>query len=132
MRHRPVDDQNGVPVGELIGVEIDTDGTVIARFSNGEEQSLYRIPLADFSNPDGLESSTGNVFIESRDSGTVNLREPGGSGVGTLQASALESSNVELSEQLTSMIIAQRSYQANTKVITASDDLLEELNQTIR
>ena len=123
--------QNGVPVGELIGVEVDTQGTVIARFSNGEEQSLYRIPLADFSNPDGLESNTGNVFIQSRESGTVNLREPGSSGVGTLQSSALESSNVELSEQLTGMIIAQRSYQANTKVITAADDLLEELNRTV-
>lgn len=124
--------QNGVPVGELIGVTIGSDGIVTARFSNGEEQNLYKIPLADFSNPDGLETSTGNVFVESRESGTVNLRDPGSSGVGTLQASALESSNVELSEQLTGMIVAQRAYQANTKTITTTDRILEELNNILR
>ena len=124
--------QNGVPVGELIGVEIGNDGIVTATFSNGETQDLYQIPLADFSNPDGLESVTGNVFTETNDSGTVALRLPGASGVGTLQASALEQSNVELSEELTGMIIAQRSYQANTRVVTTSDELLEELNNILR
>lgn len=124
--------QNGVPVGELIGVQIDSDGIVTATFSNGEQQNLYKIPLADFSNPDGLNSTTGNVFSESRESGTVNLREPGSSGVGTLQSSALESSNVELSEQLTGMIVAQRAYQANTKTITTTDRILEELNNILR
>ena len=124
--------QNGVPVGELIGVEIGNDGIVTATFSNGETQDLYQIPLADFSNPDGLGALTGNVFLETRDSGTVNLRIPGSSGVGTLQSSALEQSNVELSEELTGMIIAQRSYQANTRVVTTSDELLEELNNILR
>lgn len=125
-------DQNGVPVGELLGVEINDAGIVTARFSNGESQQVFKIPLADFSNPDGLSQVTGNVFAETTTSGTHNLREAGTSGTGTIQASTLESSNAELSEQLTTMIVAQRSYQANTKVITTADRLLEELNSILR
>lgn len=124
--------QNGVPVGELLGVEIDDEGIVTARFSNGESQQVFKIPVADFANFDGLDQVTGNVFSETTSSGTHNLREAGTSGTGTIQSSTLESSNAELSEQLTSMIVAQRSYQANTKVITTADRLLEELNSILR
>lgn len=124
--------QNGVPVGELIGVEIDELGVVIARYNNGEEQALFKIPIADFANPDGLRAITGNVFSETAESGTINLREPGTSGTGLIQASALESSNAELSEQLTTMIVVQRAYQANTRTITTADSLLEELNNILR
>lgn len=121
--------QNGVPVGELIGVEISDLGLVTARFSNGERQDIYKIPLADFANPDGLDAVTGNVFAETNTSGTVNLRSAGESGVGNFQASALESSNADVAQQLTDMIVAQRAYQANTRVITTTDNLLEELSR---
>lgn len=124
--------QNGAPVGELTGVSITELGIVVASYSNGETQNLYKIPLADFANPDQLSSNSGNVFAQSANSGEFNLREAGTSGVGKLAASSLEASNVELSEQLTDMIIAQRSYQANAKVISTSDNMLEELNRVIQ
>ncbi len=124
--------QNGAPVGELTGVSITELGIVVASYSNGETQQLYKIPLADFANPDQLESNTGNVFAQSANSGEFNLRQAGTSGVGKIAASSLEASNVELSSELTDMIIAQRSYQANTKVISTADSLLEELNRIIQ
>jgi flagellar hook protein FlgE len=121
--------QNGAPVGELVAVTIDAEGFVIASYSNGETQNLYKLPIADFNNPDGLNPESGNVFTQTRDSGDVNLREAGTSGTGTITASALEQSNVDLAEQLTDMIVAQRAYQANTRVISTSDELLDRLTQ---
>jgi flagellar hook protein FlgE len=122
-------EQNGAQVGQLVGVTIDSNGFVIASFTNGETQALYKLPLADFSNPNGLQAISGNVYAQSEDSGEVNLREAGTNGTGTLVSAALEASNVDLSSQLTEMIIAQRSYQANTRVISTTDELLEQLNQ---
>lgn len=122
-------EQNGAPVGELVGVTIDKEGYVIASYTNGETQKLYKLPIADFTNPNGLRSITGNVFSETNLSGEVNLREAGKSGVGTVVASALEASNVELATELTDMIVAQRAYQANSKVISTSDELLDTLTR---
>lgn len=121
--------QNGAPVGQLVSVAITEAGIVVASYSNGETQDLFKLPVADFPNPDGLRSITGNVFAQSRDSGEVNLREAGTNGVGSIVSAALEQSNVDLAEQLTDMIVAQRSYQANTRVIRTTDELLEQLNQ---
>ncbi len=121
--------QNGSQVGDLIGVNIDDEGLVSVSFSNGDVRSVYRLPIADFTNPNGLGTESGNVFRQTRDSGEVNLRTSGSNGVGSVVSSALESSNVELSEQLTDLIVAQRAYQSNTRAITASDELLEELNR---
>lgn len=121
--------QNGAAVGTLIGVTIDEQGNVYANYNNGESQALYRLPLADFANPNGLRAVTGNVFLQTQESGIVNLREANDNGMGSIQSGALESSNVELSEELTDMIVAQRAYQSNAKVISTSDELLEELNR---
>lgn len=121
--------QNGAPVGQLVSVSITEDGIVVASYSNGETQQLYKLPLADFPNPDGLGAQSGNIFTQTRESGEVNLREAGTNGTGTFVAAALEASNVDLAEQLTDMIVAQRAYQANTRVIKTTDELLEQLNQ---
>ena len=121
--------QNGAPVGQLVSVSITEEGVVVASYSNGETQALYKLPIADFANPDGLRAVTGNVFSQTRESGEVNLRESGTNGTGSVVSAALEQSNVDLAEQLTDMIVAQRSYQANTKVIKTADELLEQLNQ---
>ena len=72
---------------------------------------------------------SGNIFAQTRDSGEVNLRIAGDNGTGSIVAAALEQSNVDLAEQLTDIIVAQRSYQANTKVIKTADELLQQLNQ---
>lgn len=122
-------EQNGSPVGQLVGVTIDENGFVIATYSNGESQRVYKLPLADFANPNGLQTITGNVFAQTQDSGEVNLREAGENGVGNIQSASLEASNVELAEQLTDLIVAQRAYQANTRVISTTDQLLQALNQ---
>lgn len=121
--------QNGAQVGELLGVTIDEEGFVTASYSNGETQALYKLPVADFTNPNGLTAISGNVYAQSQDSGEVNLREAGTSGTGDIVSAALESSNVELAEELTDMIVAQRAYQASSKVISTTDELLEELNR---
>jgi len=121
--------QDGAAVGQLISVAIDQDGFVNATYSNGETRSLYKIPIADFANINGLKAVTGNVYEETRESGEVTLRNAGNDGMGKVVGAALEQSNVELSEQLTDMIVAQRAYQANTRVISTSDQLLEELTQ---
>jgi flagellar hook protein FlgE len=121
--------QNGAPVGELVGIAIDKQGFVIASFSNGETQKLYKIPIADFTNPNGLRPISGNVFAETNASGEVNLREAGNNGAGDVVSNAVEASNVDLAEQLTDMIVAQRAYQSNTRVISTTDELLDRLNQ---
>jgi flagellar hook protein FlgE len=124
--------QNGAPVGELTGIAIDEDGFIIASYSNGETQELYKIPLAKFANPDQLRAITGNVYAQTGDSGEVNLTEAGTSGVGKVSQASLEQSNVELADQLTDMIVAQRAYQANTKIISTADSLLDELNRILQ
>lgn len=124
--------QNGAAVGSLERVLIDENGFIIASYSNGETQLIYKIPLANFPNPDSLLTSTGNVFSQTSDSGEVNLREAGSNGVGKIASSSLETSNVELANELTDMIITQRAYQASTKIIQTADDLLEQLNQITR
>ena len=124
--------QNGSPVGELTGVSIDTNGYVIASFSNGQTQKEFQVPLAAVNNPDGLESVSGDAYIQTLSSGIANLQFAGTSGVGTFTPSALEQSNVDLSTQLTDLIVAQQAYGANSKVLTVADTLLQELDQIIQ
>jgi flagellar hook protein FlgE len=121
--------QNGAPVGQLVSVAVDQEGIVSATYSNGQTQRLFKLPLASFANPNGLDARSGNIFTQNRASGEVNLREAGTNGTGTIVSAALEQSNVDLAEQLTDIIVAQRSYQANTKVITTADELLDALNR---
>ncbi|MBN66302.1 MAG: hypothetical protein CMM94_01890 [Rickettsiales bacterium] len=122
-------DQNGAGVGELVNVTITEEGIVQASFDNGETQALYQLPVVMFSNPNGLRSLSGNVYAETNQSGDFNLREVGENGAGDIVSGSLEQSNVDLGEQLTDLIVAQRSYQANTRVVSTSDELLEQLTQ---
>jgi len=124
--------QNGAPVGQLTGVTIDDSGFIIANYSNGESKKLYKIPLAQFAAPNALQSVSGNSYTQTSASGVVNLKQPGSSGVGSISSATLEQSNVELATQLTDMIVAQRSYSANTKVIQTASTLLDDLDQIIR
>ncbi len=121
--------QNGAPVGELVGVSIDESGFVIVSYSNGESKSLFQIPIADFVNANGLQPESGNVYSQTQESGELNLRDAGTNGTGDVVSSSLEQSNVDLASELTDMIVAQRAYQANTRVISTADELLDKLNQ---
>ncbi len=124
--------QNGSEVGELNGISIDEEGYVVASFTNSEQRRLYRLPLATFANASALDPRSGNVFAETGDSGTFNLKFVGVGGAGTLTPSSLESANVDLATEFTKMIVTQRAYSANTRVITTTNEMLDELIQVTR
>lgn len=119
--------QNGAEVGELSEVAIDDEGYVIASFTNGENRRLYQLPIATFANPSGLDPRSGNVYAQTDASGEYNLRIAGEGGAGVVAPSALESANVDLAEEFTKMIVTQRAYSANAKVINTTDQMLDEL-----
>jgi flagellar hook protein FlgE len=119
--------QNGASVGLLSGVSIDDRGLVIASFTNGQSRALYKLPLSTFADPSSLEPREANAYAETNRSGNFNLREAGTGGSGLFVPSALESSNVDIAQEFTDMIITQRAYSANTRVITTADEMLEEL-----
>jgi flagellar hook protein FlgE len=127
-----VANQNGAPVGQLTGVTIDASGFVIASFSNGQTQKLYQVPLANVNNPNGLEAVSGDAYQQTLASGQPTLDTPGQGGTGVIAPSALEQSNVDLSTQLTNLIVAQQAYGANSKVLTVADQLLQQLDQIIQ
>lgn len=119
--------QNGANFGNFAGVSIGEDGVVTALFDNGVTRPVFMIPLATFVNPNGMESLTGNSWIETDSSGQPTVREAGSAGAGTVAAAALESSTVDLGEEFTTMITTQRAYSAAAKIITTSDEMLDEL-----
>lgn len=119
--------QNGAEVGELNGVTIDPDGYVIASFTNGATQRIYKLPVATFANPLALDPRTGNVYGQTAASGEFNLRDAGRGGAGIIAPSSLEGANVDLGEEFTKMIVTQRAYSANARVITTTDEMLDEL-----
>ena len=124
--------RDGSPIGQLSGVTIDASGFVIETFSNGQTKQVYQIPLATVSNPDGLEGVSGDAYNETLASGQINLNIAGNGGTGTITPSSLEQSNVDLSTQLTNLIVAQQAYGANSKLLTVADQLLQELDQVIQ
>ncbi|WP_340118600.1 flagellar hook protein FlgE [Pelagibius sp. 7325] len=120
-------DQDGVRFGNYTGITISEEGIVTALFDNGQRQDIYQLPLGMFRNPNGLEAKTGNVYLETNRSGNFQLNLAGNGGAGDIAPGALEASTVDLAEEFTKMIITQRAYSANTKVITTADEMLDEL-----
>ena len=124
--------QDGAKFGNYAGVTIGSDGIITALFDNGETRPVAQIPLATFVNPNGMESLTGNAWIETDYSGQPPLRQAGDGGAGSINASSLESSTVDLGEEFTAMITTQRAYSAAAKIITTTDAMLEELMRVKR
>ena len=120
-------DQNGYTSGSLQNFSIGRDGTITGSFTNGVNVPLAQIALADFNNPAGLLRIGDNMYQESSNSGGAVLGYALEGSQSTLTSGALEMSNVDLAQEFTSMIIAQRGFQANSKVITTSDEMLQEL-----
>ncbi|MFT7560571.1 MAG: flagellar hook protein FlgE [Flavobacteriales bacterium] len=114
-------DQNGFTTGQLSGLNIDDSGVIFARYTNGESLVLGQVVLADFTNQQGLQPIGNSMWAESFESGTPNVGVPGSASLGAIQAGALEESNVDLSEQLVALIIAQRNFQASAKTIETAD-----------
>jgi flagellar hook protein FlgE len=119
--------QTGAGMGSLQSFTIGPDGVVIGVFSNGLKQALAQVALASFSNAPGLEKVGNSNYRSSVNSGVPQLGAPGTSGRGTLQGGALEMSNVDLAQEFTNLIVAQRGFQANSKIISTSDELLQDL-----
>ena len=108
-------------------VQIGKDGTIYAQYADGSTKALYKIPLASVQSPDQLTALAGNVYVQSPDSGTVRIGFANEGGNGGIVSGALENSNVDIAEELTNMIAAQRSYTANSKVFQTGSDLMDVL-----
>ncbi|WP_347450844.1 flagellar hook protein FlgE [Acetoanaerobium noterae] len=119
--------QNGSPVGVLTSYAIGQRGEVEGVFSNGRTKILGQIATSIFANPAGLVKMGGNLYRSSANSGDPQVNKPGTGGNGGLQPGALEMSNVDLGKEFTNMIVTQRGFQANSRIISTTDQMLEEL-----
>ena len=120
-------EQNGARFGVFSGVTISADGVVSALFDNGERRPIYRLPLVTFTNPDGLEAKSGNVWSTTEASGNPTLRVADSGPAGEIVQSSLEASTVDIGKEFTDMIVVQRAYSAATRIISTADEMLEEL-----
>ena len=118
-------EQNGFATGRLSGLAIDDEGVVVARFTNGQNSTLGQIAVADFTNTQGLSSVGDSSWIETNRSGPPVVAAPGSGSLGSITSGALEDSNVELSEQLVQLIIAQRNFQSNSRTISTADEITQ-------
>ncbi len=118
-------DADGYPPGDLTGVEVSSDGVVTGSYSNGQEIALFMVALADFNNPNGLVSEGGNLYSASTESGAAITNQAGANGLGTLSSYSLEMSNVDISEEFVSMIELQNAYEANAKIISTVDEMMD-------
>jgi len=120
-------DYNGYTAGTLGSVDLNDQGGVVGTYSNGEKRTLAQVALAVFNNPAGLTKSGGSLYSESNSSGKVQITSANNGGAGKITPTALEMSNVDLSEQFSDMIITQRGFQSNSKIITVADEMIETL-----
>jgi flagellar hook protein FlgE len=123
--------QNGYTSGNLSSYSIDKTGTITGSFSNGIKKALAQIALASFPNVNGLQSDGGNDYSETPNSGAYTASTAGTGSLGSLESGSLEASNVDLSQEMSNMIIAQSAFDANSKVITTDDNLLQTLDNMI-
>ncbi|MEW6542362.1 MAG: flagellar hook protein FlgE [Nitrospirota bacterium] len=119
--------QDGYGAGSLQAFLVDSEGTISGRFSNGQIRTLAQVVLAKFPDPVGLVRSGKNLYAESSDSGQPLRAAPDSAGLGKVASNSLELSNVDLGEEFINMIAAQRGFQANSRMITTSDEILQEL-----
>jgi flagellar hook protein FlgE len=118
---------NGNAPSSIQKVQIGQDGVIYAQFEDGSTKALFKIPLADVQSPDNLTAMPGNVYVQSTDSGAVRIGFANEGKLGSIVSGALENSNVDIAEELTNMIAAQRSYTANSKVFQTGSDLMDVL-----
>lgn len=121
--------QDGAKFGSYAGVSVDQSGVVTALYDNGETRPIAILPLATFSNPNGMSALTGNAWIETDYSGQALLKMANTNGAGKVEANSLEQSTVDLATEFSNMIITQRAYSAATKIITTADEMLDELTR---
>lgn len=117
--------QDGYASGALVGIAIDKQGRIIGNYSNEQSQELGTIALARFTNMEGLKPNGDNAWIETTESGQPLLGAPGAGQFGRIESGTVETSNVELTKQLVDLIIAQRTYQANSQTVKVQDEVLQ-------
>jgi flagellar hook protein FlgE len=122
-----VDSQDGYQSGNLVEISVDYRGMITGYFTNGTSFNLAQLALANFDNPSGLQRMGENVYSESSNSGLAITDFAGEASASSITPGALESSNVDISQEFTNMIIAQRGFQANARVISTADEILQEL-----
>jgi len=122
-----VADQNGYGAGILQSISMSQEGVLIGSFSNGVSRSLAQLTIANFTNPEGLEKAGGSMFSATINSGEPQLSVAGNGGRGLISSGALEMSNVDLAEEFVTLITAQRGFQANSRVVTSSDEVLNDI-----
>ncbi len=117
--------QDGFASGRLSGVDISESGVAYARFTNGQSQPLGQVAVASFANPQGLQQAGDNAWLETFAAGDPVFGVAGSGDLGTVQSGGLESSNVDIAEQLVKLITAQRNFQANAQVISTADSITQ-------
>jgi flagellar hook protein FlgE len=120
---------DGAVYGSVTGLAIGSDGTVLANFSNGFSQAVFKVPLATFANPDGLAEVSGNAYTTTPDSGAPVVNTASTGGAGTINSKELEGSTVDLATEFTSLITTQRAYSACSRIVTTASQMLDELLQ---
>ena len=123
---------DGVALGTLGKISFDRQGFLYLNYDNGRTVSAYKIPVAIFEAPDALEADGKTAFRASYGSGPASLVSPGDRGAGEITPLSLEASNVDIADEFTKMIVTQRAYSANARVVTASDQMLQETLQIVR
>ena len=119
--------QDGYASGSMNGITIDQGGNIQATFSNGQTATLGQVDIATFNNPTGLTTTGGSLFSASANSGSATITPAGGASNSTIVSGSLEESNVDLAQEFTNMITAQRGFQASARVITVADQFLDEI-----
>jgi len=124
--------QDGYPAGDLESISVSREGVITGHYSNGQVLELYALTLANFNNPEGLRREGGNLFIETRESGTALTGLPNTAGLGSIASNSLEQSNVDMADEFVKMITTQKGFQANARTITTTDTLLDEVIRLVR
>ncbi|WP_376093060.1 flagellar hook protein FlgE [Roseomonas sp. CCTCC AB2023176] len=118
--------QNGVPPGAFSGVALAENGDISINYDNGQIRTVGRVPIASFRDPDRLQRVDGQAFQRTQESGGALIGDPATLGIGKLVTNTLEGSNVDIASEFSKLILAQRAYTANTKIVTATDELLQD------
>ncbi|HYG87164.1 MAG TPA: flagellar hook-basal body complex protein [Azospirillum sp.] len=118
--------QDGFTRGAFRGVEVRESGDIVANYDNGRSRILARVPVIQVTNPDALQKVGNNAFAMTREAGSIRVDDAGANGAGGLLTSSIEGSNVDIAQEFTKMIVTQRAYSANTRVVTTSDEVLQE------
>lgn len=119
--------QDGVPLGSFSSLTARENGDVVINYDNGQARVIARVPITTFSDPDKLQRLDGQAFMRTMESGEARVTDPASNGAGRLSIGAIERSNVDIATEFSKLIVAQRAYTANTRIVTASDEMLQDV-----